>query len=123
MHSFGVILVQAYILNKGLKLFGQEKKNTVQKEVQQHHDIETCYPVDPFKLTYEGKKGATDSMVNLVKKRCGRIKTRQCDRGDMQKKDPSYKQDGVCSLTVHNDAVMTTSARPSQGASSAILSG
>lgn len=113
MHSFGVVSVQAYSLNKGLKLFGQERKNTVQKEMQQHYDMETCYPVDPFKLTYERKKGDIDAMGNLAKKRCGRIKTRQCERGDMQKKFPTYKQDDVCSPTVHNDAVMTTSARPS----------
>ena len=72
--------------------------------------METYYPVDPSKLSYNDEKGAVEAMVNLVKKRCGKIKARQCGRGDMQKSSPDYKKEDVCSPTVHNDCVMITSA-------------
>ena len=57
VHVLGVALAEAHSLKKGLKLFGQEGKNAVQKEMQQHHDMETYYPVDPSKLSYNDKRG------------------------------------------------------------------
>lgn len=75
-HVIGVALVEAHSLTKGLKLFGQDGKNAVQKEMQQHHDMETYFPVDPSKLSYNDKKGAVEAMVNLIKKRTGQIKAR-----------------------------------------------
>ena len=79
-------MAQAHGLKKGLKPFGQEGKNAVQKEMQQHHDMETYYSMDPSKLTHNEKREAVDLLVNIVQKQCGRIKARQCGRGDMQKK-------------------------------------
>ena len=55
LHMVWVALVQAYRLKIGLQLFGQEQKNTVQKKIQQHHDMQTYCPIDPAKLTYEEK--------------------------------------------------------------------
>ena len=72
--------------------------------------METYFPVDPSKLSYNDKKEAVEAMVNLVKKRTRQIKARQCGRGDMQKNSPNYKKEDVCSPTVHNDCVMITSA-------------
>ena len=51
IHVLGVALVQIHGPHKDIKLFGQEGKTAVQKEMQQHHNIETYYPVDPSKLT------------------------------------------------------------------------
>jgi phage terminase large subunit GpA-like protein len=110
IHVLGVAMAQAHGLKKGLKLFGQEGKNAVQKEMQQHHDMETYYPMDPSKLTHNEKREAVDSLVNIVQKRCGRIKARYCGRGDMQKKSSTYKKEDVYAPTVHNDSVMITSA-------------
>ena len=42
--------------------------------------------------------------------RCGRVKARQCGRGDMQRKSSIYKKQDVYAPTVHNDSVMMTSA-------------
>ena len=74
------------------------EKNAIQKEMQQHHDMETYFPVDPSTLSYNDKKAAVEAMVNLVKKRTGQIKARQCGRGDMQKNSPDYKK-RRCMLT------------------------
>ena len=46
-------MIQAYSLQKDIKLFGQEARNAVQKEMQQHHNMETYIPVDPSKLMYD----------------------------------------------------------------------
>ena len=67
MHVLGVAMVQAHELHKQLKFFGQEGKNEVHKEMQQHHDMEFYYPVDPSKLTYKEKQEAIELLLNLVK--------------------------------------------------------
>ena len=103
-------MIQTHGLKKGLKLFGKEGKNALQKEMQQHHDMETYLPVDPSTLTFEQKKEAVESLVNLVRKRSGNVKARQCGRGDMQKTGPDYKKDEAASPTVHNNAAMLTAA-------------
>jgi hypothetical protein len=85
VHVLGVAMIQTHGLKKGLNLFGKEGKNALQKEMQQHHDMGTYVPVDPSKLLYQQKKEAVESLVNLVRKRTGKVKARQCGRGDMQK--------------------------------------
>ena len=62
LHVLGVAMVQAHGLHKGINLFGQEARNAVQKEMQQHHNMETYIPVDPWKLTYEEKREAIESL-------------------------------------------------------------
>ena len=78
LHVFGVALVQAHRLKKGLKVFGTKGRNAVQKEMQQHHDMETYYPVDPTKLSEKERRGAIEALMTLVRKRHGRIKARGC---------------------------------------------
>ena len=55
-HVLGVTMAQVYSLKKGLKEFGQAGKNAVQSELQQHHDMDTYFPMDPIKLTRQQKK-------------------------------------------------------------------
>ena len=55
LHVLGVAMMQVHGLHKGIELFGQEARNAVQKEMQQHHDMETYIPVDLSKLTYDEK--------------------------------------------------------------------
>ena len=50
LHVLGVPMIQAHGLHKGIELFGQKARNTVQKEMQQQHDMETYTPVEPSKL-------------------------------------------------------------------------
>ena len=49
-HVLRVAMAQVYSLKKGLKAFGQDEKNTVQSELQQHHDMDTSFPIVPSKL-------------------------------------------------------------------------
>ena len=60
-HVLGVALAQVYSLKRGLKEFGQEGKNAVQSELQQHHDMETYFPIHPKELTRQHKREALDS--------------------------------------------------------------
>ena len=78
--------------------------------MHQHHDMETYIPVVSSKLKIDEKREAIELLCNIVKKRCGRVKARQCGRGDMQKKSSTYKKEDVYAPTVHNDSVMITSA-------------
>ena len=81
----------------------------MQKEMQQHHDMETKIPVDPSKLTCNKKQEAVESLCNIVKKRCERVKAGQCGRGNMQKKSLAYTKEDICAPTVHNDSIMIMS--------------
>ena len=72
-HVLGVALAQVYSLKRGLKEFGQDGKNAVQSEFQQHHDMDTYFPIDPKELTRQQKRDALELLMNLVKKRDGRI--------------------------------------------------
>ena len=81
LHVLGVAMVQSHGLHRDIKLFGQEARNAVQKEMQQHHDMETYIPVDPSKLIHDEKREAVESLCNIVKNCCGRVKARQCKRG------------------------------------------
>ena len=38
-------MIQAHGFHKGIKIFGQEARNAMQKEMQQHQDMETYIPV------------------------------------------------------------------------------
>ena len=73
-HVPRVAMAQVYSLKKGLEEFGQEGKNTVQPELQQHYDMDTYCPIDPKELSRQEKREVLESLMNLVKKRDGRIK-------------------------------------------------
>jgi hypothetical protein len=45
MHMLGVIMAQQYNIQKGIKLFGDEGRKSVSKELQQLHDMHTYEPV------------------------------------------------------------------------------
>ena len=49
-------LMTQHNLNQGLKLYGKQGEEAMQKELQQLNDMETFEPVDPHMLTYEEKK-------------------------------------------------------------------
>ena len=53
-HFIGVILVQQYNLNQGMKLFGARAEEAVEKELRQINDLETYIPKVASELTWEG---------------------------------------------------------------------
>merc|ERR1712086_191879 len=103
-------MAQVYSLKKGLREFGQDGKNAVQSELQQHHDMETYFPIDPKELTRQQKQEASESLMNLVKKRDGRIKARCAADGSKQRRIEGYVKSDTTSPTVHNKSVFITAA-------------
>ena len=53
MHVLGMILVQQYSIQKGIKLFGDKGKASVSKELQQIHDMNVYTPVHAHMLRQE----------------------------------------------------------------------
>ena len=107
-HCLGVALAQVYSLRKGLKEFGDQGKNAVQTELQQHHDMETYFPIDPSQLSKEQKRSALESLMQIVKKRDGRVRARGMADGSKQRRMAGYKKEDAASPTVHNESVFIT---------------
>ena len=81
VHILGVTMIQTHGLEKGLKLFGKEGETCAPERnatAPRHGNYES---VDHSKLMYKQKNEAVESLVNLVRKRTGNVKARQCGRG------------------------------------------
>ena len=74
IYLLGVVMVQQFSLNKGLKEFGDRDKDATMKELTQIRDMDTHHPLDASTLTWEQRKRALPSILFLVEKRCGDIK-------------------------------------------------
>ena len=103
MHIIGVILAQQYSVKKGIRLFGDEGRKAVSKELQQMHDMVAYTPVDARTMTREQKLEALESLMFLIKKRCGRIKARACANGSKQR--VYIRKEDAASPTVGTDSV------------------
>ena len=110
LHVLGVIMIQTFSLKKGLAHFGKQGEDSVMKELQQHHDMETYHPVDPKSLTAAQRREAVNSLIFLIQKRTGEVKTRSCADGSKQRRRPGYKKEDNASPTVANEATMLIAA-------------
>jgi hypothetical protein len=108
MHIIGVILAQQYSVKKGIRLFGDEGRKAVSKELQQMHNMVAYTPVDARTMTREQKLEALESLMFLIKKRCGRIKARACTNGSKQR--VYIRKEDAASPTVGTDSVFITGA-------------
>ena len=84
-HLIGVVLVQQYNLNQGIKLFGARAEETVEKELRQINNLETYIPKMASELTWEEKRKALESLLFITEKRNGNIKARQVRDGSKQR--------------------------------------
>ena len=100
--------VVTYSLKKGIAKFGEEGRASALKEMKQLHDRECFAPIDSKTLTPTEKKRALESLIFLVQKRDGKIKTRHCANGNPQRK--WMDKDEVSSPTVSTDSLFITSA-------------
>ena len=66
-------------MKKGLKIFGREGEEAVRREMKQLHDMKTIEPVR-FP-TQKDKRNSFTYLMYLKKKRCGKIKGRDCADG------------------------------------------
>ena len=74
IYVLGVVIVQKFSLNRGIKEFGDRDKDATMKELTQIHDMDTHHPLDASTLTWEQRKRALSSILFIVEKRCGDIK-------------------------------------------------
>ena len=106
LHVLGVIMVQNYSIKKGLKHFGVRGEQAVTKELQQHHDMETYFPVDPDTLTQKQRKEALNSLMFLMEKRDKSVKARSCADGSKMRLRPHYRKEDNSSPTCANESTM-----------------
>ena len=64
--------------------------------------------MDPSKLTRQQKQEALESVMNLVKKRDGRIKASCAAEGSKQRRMEGYKKENATLPTVHTERVFIT---------------
>jgi hypothetical protein len=107
MHMLGVIMAQQYSIQKGIKLFGDEGRKSVSKELQQLRDMHTYEPVHAHELTREQRLEALSSLMFMTQKRCRKVKSRACVNGSKQRE--WIKKEDAASPTVMTDSVMLTS--------------
>jgi len=67
---------QQYILQKGLKKFGDKGRKAAVEELDQLHKRNCFEPVDVSQMTKSEKRKAMDSLLFLTEKRDGRVKGR-----------------------------------------------
>ena len=77
--------VQTYTINKGIKKFGDQAINSLEKEIGQIHFRNATKPIKFKNLTQEQKKQVIDSLIFLTEKRDGLIKSRLCADGRKQR--------------------------------------
>ena len=87
-------------LKKGLKEFGKEGQEAANKEIQQHHNIETFRPRYAHELSGEERREALSSLMHLKEKRNGKIKGRSCADNQPQQKG-SYQRINSISYSCH----------------------
>ena len=85
-------------------------KTAATKELTQLHNMETYVPMDPDKMTPQQRSEALNSLMFLVEKRDGRIKSRACAGGSAQRRRLGYKKEDSASPTVSTEAVFITAA-------------
>ena len=66
--------------------------------------------MDLGKLTRQQKQEVLESVMNLVKKRDGRIKASCAAEGSKQRRMEGYKKENATLLTVHTERVFVTAA-------------
>ena len=72
---------QQYILQKGLKMFGERGDAAASKEVKQLHDRVCWEPIDISTLTQSEKRKVVKCMMLLTEKRNGDVKGRAVYNG------------------------------------------
>ena len=91
---------------RGIKMFGQEGVDAIQKEMQQLHDRGVGIGVPWGNLTREEKSEALNYLMFLKRKRCGRIKGRGC--ADGRKQRAYIPRSDARAPTVSTEAVLLT---------------
>jgi hypothetical protein len=85
-------MLSQHSMKKGIKLFGQASVDAVLSELSQLHNCKVLSPTDAKNMTRAKKKAASEYLMFLKKKRCGKIKGCGCADGRKQQ-DYTSKED------------------------------
>jgi hypothetical protein len=118
--ALGIIMLQQYNINKGLKMFGDRGATAVTKELTQLYDMETCFPEDSSKLTNKEKSDALYALILLTEKRNGDIKGRACVDGSKQR-DYSNKEDAALPTASLEGILITVAIDVHEGRDVAVI--
>ncbi len=77
----GASFAQQYLLNKGLKIFGQKGRDASKKEMDQLHRRSCFTPKSIAEMTQIERRKAQQALMFLGEKRCGTVKGRMVYNG------------------------------------------
>jgi hypothetical protein len=100
----GLAMAQQYHVNKGLKVFGDEGREAVMKEMKQLDELEVISPRNWSELTAEQRRSALPYLMFLTEKRDGTKKARGCADGSKQEMD----KEKTSSPVISTDALFIT---------------
>ena len=80
----GVVLIDHFNMKKGVYIFGNIADTAVIKDLHKIHDMNTCEPMDAYKLTYQQIKDALGLLLFITEKINSDIKARKVDVGSKQ---------------------------------------
>jgi hypothetical protein len=103
-----VAFAQSYSLKAGLKKFGKVGKTAALTKLTQLHTYETYHPVHAKLFSLAEQKQALLSLMNIVKKRDGRVRARAVTDGSKEHTQPKYKKEDGASPTVATDSIIIT---------------
>ena len=78
------------------------------KELNEHHAMDTCIPVDPDSLTPQQKQEAIQSLMFSQRKRDGHTKAQVCANGSSQRRQAGCKKEDSAAPIVATDSVFIT---------------
>ena len=102
----GAQFIVTYTLKKALKKWGDKASNSATKEMKQLHDRSCFHPVHKHELTMLERQRALESLLFLVEKRDGTIKSQHCANGSTQREYMS--REDVSSPTVSTESTLLT---------------
>ncbi len=102
------IFTQTYGIKTGIKKFGEQAVESLRKEIGQIHMREAFKPIRYEEMTSEQKKKAIESLIFIVEKRDGTIKSRFCADGRKQREWMS--REDTSSPTASTDGIMVLAA-------------
>ncbi len=105
-----VAFAESYSFKAGLKKFGEIGETAAITELTQLHTYETYHPVHAKPLSPKERRQALLSLMNIVKKRDGRVCAQAVADGSKECIQPGYKKEDGASPTVATSSIMITTA-------------
>jgi hypothetical protein len=102
----GAAFAQSYSFKAGLKKFGKIGEKAAMRELTQLNNYTTYNPVHASSLFPKDCQKALSSLINIIKKRDGRICAHTCMDGSKEFLEPGYKKEHSASPMVATDSIL-----------------